>query len=280
MACCSDHEEVKAERKKHFHPEREKSRLQDCPNDVNLDWSKLTLSSRHFLSPLLNYKPTRNINGESASRNSPKSEYSPLFTLPPSFGPTQECSSSLLLLQCHICVAVTQLWDPFQPVIDEQCVKLNRWHRGTPRSIILSHGFTFHHLVNSHTHIKHTHAHQKHIIAAAGKGRHLRTMITATDCCSVNTDLYRHIRGLNIAPACWEDKQNRESEAKSKDEAVGKKCQPSLKWIMPLYRITTCLTRCISVKERRLSLYKYVFSSTLFFSSTTSRNVQVRNIKS
>lgn len=28
---------------------------------------------------------------------------------------------------------------------------------------------------------------------------------------------------------------------------------------MPLYRITACLTSCISVKERRFSLYKHVF---------------------
>lgn len=76
-----------------------------------------------------------------------------------------------------VCVQDAQLWGPFQAVIDEQCIELNRWHRGTPQSIILSHGFTFHHLVNPHTHRythKRTHAHRAHIISAAVKRRHLR----------------------------------------------------------------------------------------------------------
>lgn len=34
---------------------------------------------------------------------------------------------------------------------------------------------------------------------------------------------------------------------------------------MPLYRITACLTSCISVKEKRFSLYKHVFSQCCSF---------------
>lgn len=56
----------------------------------------------------------------------------------------------------------------FSAVIDEQRTELNRWHRGTPQSIILSHGFTFHHLLNPHTHI-HTCTWSAHNISGCEK---------------------------------------------------------------------------------------------------------------
>lgn len=160
----------------------------------------------------------------------------------------------------------------------KQSIELNRWHRGTPQSIILSHGFTFHHLVNPHTHTsKHTHALIAHIISAAVKGKHLRAMITATDCCSVNTDLCRRTGGLNIIPACWGGSTEQGVRQRAKARLQGKS-QPSLKWIMPLCRIAACLTSCISVKERRFNLYKHVFSQRCSFSSITSSNLKAHNI--
>lgn len=153
-----------------------------------------------------------------------------------------------------------QLGGPFQAVIDEQCIKLNRWHRGTPQSIILSHGFTFHHLVNPHTHKRTWSAHN---ISGCEKEAS-KAMITATDCCLVNVDLCRRIGGLNIIPACWGGSTEQGVRQRAKARLQGKS-QPSLKWIMPLYRITACLTSCISVKERRFSLYKHVFSQCCSF---------------
>lgn len=86
---------------------------------------------------------------------------------------TKKTAVSFLFLVCFELVCrIHKFGGPFQAVIDEQCIELNRWHRGTPQSIILSHGFTFHHLVNPRTH-KHTHPHM-HIISAAVKKRHLR----------------------------------------------------------------------------------------------------------
>lgn len=84
-------------------------------------------------------------------------------------------------------------------------------------------------------------------------------MITATDCCLVNADLCRRFRGLNIIPACWGGSTEQGVRQRAKARLQEKKSQPSLKWITPLYRITACLTSCISVKERRFSLYKHVF---------------------
>lgn len=89
-------------------------------------------------------------------------------------------------------------------------------------------------------------------------------MITATDCCLVNADLCRRIGGLNIIPACWGGSTEQGVRQRAKARLQGKS-QPSLKWIMPLYRITACLTSCISVKERRFSLYKHVFSQCCSF---------------
>lgn len=69
-----------------------------------------------------------------------------------------------LPLLCVACVEfvcrILNFGGPFQAVKDERRIELNRWHRGTPQSIILSHGFTFHHLVNPHTHIN-THMHME-----------------------------------------------------------------------------------------------------------------------
>lgn len=90
-------------------------------------------------------------------------------------------------------------------------------------------------------------------------------MITATDCCLVNVDLCRRIGGLNIIPACWGGSTEQGVRQRAKARLQGKKSQPSLKWIMPLYRITACLTSCISAKERRFSLYKHVFSQCCSF---------------
>lgn len=86
-------------------------------------------------------------------------------------------------------------------------------------------------------------------------------MITATDCCLPSVDLCRRVRGLNIIPACWGRSTEQGVRQRAKARLRGEKSQPSLKWIMPLYRITACLTSCISVKERRFSLYKHVFFS-------------------
>lgn len=90
-------------------------------------------------------------------------------------------------------------------------------------------------------------------------------MITATDCCLVSVDLCRRIRGLNIIPACCGGSTEQRVRQRAKARLQGKKSQPSLKWITPLYRITACLTSCISAKERRFSLYKHVFSQCCSF---------------
>lgn len=90
-------------------------------------------------------------------------------------------------------------------------------------------------------------------------------MITATDCRLVNVDLCRRIGGLNIIPACWGGSTEQGVRRRAKARLQGKKSQPSLKWIMPLYRITACLTSCISVKERGFSLYKHEFSQCCSF---------------
>lgn len=65
----------------------------------------------------------------------------------------KERLSSFCILVCKFECSIHNFGGPFQAVMDEQCIELNRWHGGTPQSIILSHGFTFHHLVNPHTHI-------------------------------------------------------------------------------------------------------------------------------
>lgn len=66
----------------------------------------------------------------------------------------KERLSSFCTLACKFECSIHNFGGPFQAVMDEQCIELNRWHGGTPQSIILSHGFTFHHLVNPHTHIR------------------------------------------------------------------------------------------------------------------------------
>lgn len=177
----------------------------------------------------------------------------------------KERLSSFCILVCKFECSIHNFGGPFQAVMDEQCIELNRWRGGTPQSIILSHGFTFHHLVNPHTHI-HTCTWSARNISGCEKEASW-AMITATDCCLPSVDLCRRVRGLNIIPACWGRSTEQGVRQRAKARLRGKKSQPSLKWIMPLYRITACLTSCISVKERRFSLYKHVFfpNAVLFF---------------
>lgn len=103
-------------------------------------------------------------------------------------------------------------------------------------------------------------------------------MIIATDCCLVNVDLCGRIRGLNIIPACWGGSTEQGVRQRAKARLRGKS-QPSLKWIMPLYRITACLTSCISVKEKRFACINMYFPDVpmLFFSSIPTSNLQVHN---